>query len=98
MIAFDLPVGNSDERKIYRSLRKKLLSSGFIPLQKSIFCCWAENGERAEIILNRFRTWTPPCGCMLFMKITDTQFRDASLIQNGKKVPMPKIPSPWNIL
>ena len=97
-VAFDLSVITVEERKNYRSMRKKLLASGFSPIQKSFLWRWVENAEMADALIKRLQKFIPPQGNIIILRIPDTSFKQGKQIINGKNIALPEPPVPWLIL
>ena len=84
--------------KIKPLLRKKLLASGFYPVQKSFLWRWVENAEMAEALIKRLQKFIPPAGNVIILRIPDTSFKQSTQIINGKNTALPEPPEPWLIL
>ena len=74
LIMFDLPVKTSADRKEYNRFRKVLIKSGFMMMQKSIYCKLAPNGISADSMISFVRRQVPAKGVVQALKITEKQF------------------------
>ena len=95
---FDLPVQTSQERRSYRILRKKLLASGFKPIQRSLLWRWVENRECADALTQNIKKSGIPQGQIAFFYIPDVSFKNTELLDNGILISPPSPPHPWTIL
>ena len=68
---FDLPVKTSFDRHTYRVWRKKLLASGFIPIQHSLLWRWVENKEYADALTKNLKKLNVTKGKIAFFYIPD---------------------------
>lgn len=80
MVFFDLPVGNSAQRRAYSRFRKALLKEGFLMLQESVYCKLALNPTMAKSIMNSVRAKRPPKGLIQMLLITEKQFSRMELV------------------
>ena len=94
---FDLPVSSAEDRKNYRMLRKKLLSSGFVAVQKSLLGRWVENKEFADTVVRKLEKFVPLSGNVIFFYIPDVSFVNTLQLCNGNKISPPSPPEPWRI-
>lgn len=71
---FDLPVGTSSEKRTYRHFRKKLIRSGFMMLQESVYCKLVPNWSAAEYVIENLKKDKPEKGSVMALKITEKQY------------------------
>ena len=71
---FDLPIKTSAEIREYNRFRKHLIKSGFLMLQKSIYCKLALNMAVVESITNNIRLNKPDRGLVQLFTLTEKQF------------------------
>ena len=80
IVIFDLPVETAENRRCYTRFRKMLIKSGFVMIQKSVYCRMALNQNVAESIINNVRSNKPPQGLVQMITITEKQFSKMELI------------------
>ena len=97
-VVFDLPSVTAADRKSCRCMRKKLLSAGFIQVQKSLLWRWAENKEFADALVKKLKKSLPDTGNIIFFYIPDTAFKHTLHTIDGKVCLPPSPPDPWIIL
>ena len=95
---FDLPVKTAANRQNYRQLRKKLLASGFVSVQKSLLWRWVENKENADALIGKLLKNNTNSGQIAFFCIPDIAFSHTKLLEQGSIVSPPIPPPPWTIL
>ena len=95
---FDLPVRTPMERRNYRILRKKLLASGFKPIQRSLLWRWVENKEFADALTQNLKKFCTIKGQIAFFYIPDVSFKNTELFDDGIRILPPSPPPPWTIL
>lgn len=59
ILFFDLPVETASQRKAYAFFRKKLITNGFIMLQKSVYTKLVINRQSMELEINKVKTILP---------------------------------------
>lgn len=74
MVFFDLPMLTAMDRKRYRQFRVGLLKSGFMMLQKSVYCKIVLNPVMAQLLSNTVRNLSPKDGVVQMMLVTEKQF------------------------
>lgn len=74
IVMFDLPMISSNDRKVYRSFRKFLLSTGFYMIQESIYVKLVLNSVEAEKIKKYIRKSKPESGLVQMIIVTEKQF------------------------
>ena len=78
-VCFDLPVGNSDERRRATRFRNLLLDEGFTMKQWSIYMKYYKTRGQADAAAKRIGAEVPSMGRVSVVFITDKQF---GMIQN----------------
>lgn len=74
MVMFDLPVGTTDQRRVYAKFRKWLMEDGFIQLQYSVYARPCPSEENAVVHCERVRKKVPREGQVRVLRFTDKQF------------------------
>jgi len=74
LVMFDLPVQTREDRRLYAGFRNKLLASGFLQLQYSVYGKPCSSEENAMAVRSRVRQWIPPRGNVRMLTLTDKQF------------------------
>lgn len=82
---FDLPMETSAERKEYSTFRRFLIKSGFLMLQKSIYCKIAQNSTAAENLIANVRKNKPKDGVVQVLTITEKQYSKMEFIVGVRK-------------
>lgn len=74
ILFFDLPTDTPKNRKDYRDFRKFLISEGFLMLQYSVYSKISPNNIQAETVRRRIEANRPGEGCVMLLKVTESQF------------------------
>lgn len=74
IVMFDLPMDTAAERKDYANFRKYLVKSGFLMIQKSIYCKLAQNSVAADSLVAAVRRNKPKAGLVQVLTITEKQY------------------------
>ncbi len=74
LVFFDLPVGTSEERRVYRQFRKHLITSGFLMLQESVYCRMVLNQSVEKSVVDSIRKNRPSKGMVQVLAVTEKQF------------------------
>lgn len=82
---FDLPIETAEEKKAYRTFRKKLISEGFVMIQYSVYVRVCPNRDYALRLEKRLRKNVPLSGNVRLLTITERQYEDMKLIVGTKK-------------
>ena len=99
VVAFDIPVEPDENKKLYRCLRKLLISNGFSFPQKSLAWRWVKSGNCADRIQKKLYAVSQQKNCNILMfQIPDTALQRTTLIEEGKLVAAPSPPTPWSII
>lgn len=80
MVFFDLPVISSKNRRDYSKFRKKLITEGFVMMQKSVYSKITLNGPASDAVLSSIRRNKPPEGTIQVLIITEKQFQSIEYI------------------
>ena len=74
ILFFDLPVETASQRKAYALFRKKLITNGFLMLQKSVYTKLVINRKSMELEINKVKTILPKEGLVQILTVTEKQF------------------------
>ncbi len=85
MVLFDLPTETKKERRDASQFRKKLLESGFMMFQFSIYMRFCQSMENAEMHTKRVKNILPEKGKVGIFAITDKQFGRMEIFHGIKK-------------
>lgn len=85
MVLFDLPTETKKERRDAAQFRKKLLESGFMMFQFSIYTRFCQSMENAEMHTKRVKKMLPEKGKVGIFAITDKQFERMEVFYGAKK-------------
>ncbi len=79
IVFFDLPVETAAQRRHYAQFRKKLIKSGYLMMQESVYSKLAINDRIANGLISKLKEIKPPEGLVQALKITEKQY--ASIVQ-----------------
>lgn len=85
MVLFDLPTETKKERRDATQFRKKLLESGFMMFQFSIYMRFCQSMESAEMHTLKVKRELPEKGKVGIFSITDKQFGRMEIFHGVKK-------------
>ena len=74
VVCFDLPVGDSKERRDATRFRHHLLNEGFLMKQWSVYTRFYVTRAQADAAADRIGGHVPPMGKVSMMFITDKQY------------------------
>ena len=74
ILFYDLPVETDSQRKAYDKKKKKLITNGFIMLQKSVYTKLVINRQSMELEINKVKTILPKEGLVQILTVTEKQF------------------------
>lgn len=74
LLFFDLPMKLSAERRIYSQFRKNLINSGYIMMQKSLYCRLVANYVAAQLEMDRITKISPSNGLIQCLVVTEKQY------------------------
>ena len=74
VVCFDLPVGDSKERRDATRFRHRLLDEGFLMKQWSVYTRFYITRAQADAAADRIGGHVPPMGKVSMMFITDKQY------------------------
>lgn len=80
MVFFDLPTITAEDRKVYSRFRKFLIKSGFLMMQKSVYCKLALNMTVCDAIVQNIRKNKPSKGLIQILILTEKQFSKIEMI------------------
>ncbi len=80
LVLFDLPVNNSAQVREYNKFRKYLIKSGFMMMQKSVYCKLALNLTAVYAIIENLRKNHPDEGLVQVLTLTEKQFSKIEFI------------------
>ena len=75
MLFFDLPMGNKEQRKVYRNLIKNLKICGFVFMQESVYVKEVGNIKLKNEEVNKIRSFAPNEGSIYCIFLTLEQFK-----------------------
>ena len=84
---FDLPVVESRNRKAAARFRKKLIQSGFMMMQFSVYARFFDNEDASDVYARRIKSWLPPMGDVRIILITDRQFSKMKIYRKREELP-----------
>lgn len=76
MIMFDLPTETANERKEYRTFRKKLINEGFLMIQFSVYERVCVSRKTATLLEKRIKSFLPSGGVVQSVMLTEKQYND----------------------
>ena len=74
LVCFDLPVGESEERRRATQFRNRLLDEGFVMKQWSVYMKYFKTRAQAEAAADRLGAQVPQLGKVSMIFVTDKQF------------------------
>ena len=74
VVLFDLPVGETEERRDATRFRHYLLDEGFLMKQWSVYTRYFPSRAQADAAADRVGAKVPPMGKVSVMFVTDKQF------------------------
>lgn len=80
LIMFDLPVGTSAERRIYRVFRKALLNQGYRKLQNSVYVKLVKNAAAMQGELREVSAFAPRTGSVFVLPMTLRAFKNMTAL------------------
>lgn len=80
---FDLPTITEADRREYRNFRKKLIKSGFMMLQESVYAKLALNSTQVQQIIADIKGNKPEKGAVQILCVTEKQFSKMEIL-SGK--------------
>lgn len=83
IVFFDLPTETEQDRRIYRNFRKKLIKSGFMMMQQSVYVKLALNSTQVQQIISEVKKIKPEKGLVQILSVTEKQFSKMEII-SGK--------------
>lgn len=85
LVFFDLPVVTSDNMRDYRMFRKRLIKSGFIMVQESVYSKLAPNSTVADGIITGLKNGLPKAGVVQVLKVTEKQYSSMDFLVGSRK-------------
>lgn len=79
LLFYDLPRETASERKSAAMFQKKLVKSGFIMLQESVYCKLALNMTALDSIKSKTKKMLPKKGSVMMLSITEKQFESIEI-------------------
>ena len=76
MVLFDLPMLSSEDRRVYSKFRRRLMKSGFMMLQESVYVKMALNTTQVNQIISEVKKIKPEKGVVQVLSITEKQFQN----------------------
>lgn len=74
LVFFDLPTETTADRREYAKFRRKLLKSGYVMMQKSVYIKLALNSTYSEKFIDEIRKNRPAKGLVQVLVITEKQY------------------------
>lgn len=88
---FDLQMETAKEQKAYRTFRKKLIESGFVMLQESVYVRTLPNRSQLSKYEKQLKTATPANGLVELLYVSEKQFNDRRFLVGEKAVQEVKV-------
>lgn len=85
IVFFDLPSVTASERREYSKFRRKLIKSGFLMMQESVYTKIALNQNVATTICGEIKKIKPSSGTVQILVITEKQFSKIETIVGNAK-------------
>lgn len=85
LVFFDLPTVTQAERRVYRLFRKKLIKSGFMMIQESVYAKLALNSTQVNQIISDIKSFAPEKGSVQILTITEKQFSKMEILTGGSR-------------
>lgn len=79
---FDLPTSTKRDRYRYTVFRRKLLQSGFVMLQYSVYIAQIRGIHQVKDRIERVKSFAPKNGEIRLLTVTDRQFDRTEIIIN----------------
>ncbi len=80
IVFFDLPTETSEDRRAYSRFRKKLIKSGFMMLQESVYVKLALNSTQVEQIITDVKKTHTGKGLVQILTVTEKQFAKMEML------------------
>lgn len=74
IVFFDIPVTETEDRRIATRFRKELLNEGFTMLQFSVYCRVCRGQDIVEREIRRIKQVLPPKGNIRILCVTEKQY------------------------
>lgn len=74
LVMFDLPTRTPRARKEYAAFRRRILTAGFVQLQRSVYARHCGSDEIVATQAGRLQRALPAAGDVRLLSITDRQF------------------------
>jgi len=83
---FDLPSDTPEEKKAYRTFRKKLIELGFVMQQYSVYVRTLPNRSQLSKYEEQLKRVTPKNGLVELIYVSEKQFNDRRFLIGEKSV------------
>ena len=80
IVMFDLPVDTSNALRVYQKFHKYLICSGFMMMQKSVYCKLTLNMTVANAVIDGIKSNRPIDGLVEVFTLTEKQFSKIEFI------------------
>lgn len=80
IVFFDLPVVTKTDRREYARFRRKLIKSGFVMMQESVYTKIALNSNVASAVCEEVKKFKPPKGLVQVLTVTEKQFAKMEIV------------------
>lgn len=85
IVFFDLPVVSRRDRLEYSRFRRRLIKSGFVMMQESVYTKLALNSAVASSVCEEVRRIRPPKGLVQMLTVTEKQFSKMEMVVGDYK-------------
>lgn len=83
MVMFDMLTDSKNNKKLYTTFRKTLLTNGFLMLQYSVYYRYCVSIDMCSRCVTLMKKLTPNVGKIRIFSFTEQQFRSHIIIDNG---------------
>ena len=90
-VMFDISTETKKDLDKYRYFRKKLLESGFIMFQYSVYIRFCKSLAIAQKYEKKIEAQAPNNGSIRIIKITESQYSNMIIIENYREKPEEKV-------
>jgi len=90
-VMFDISTESKKDLDKYRHFRKKLLESGFIMFQYSVYIRFCKSLAIAQKYEKKIEAQAPNNGSIRIIKITESQYSNMIIIENYREKPEEKV-------
>lgn len=80
IVFFDLPTTTTEDRREYAKFRRRLIKSGFIMVQESVYSKLALNSTQVNQIVDEVTKIRPAKGLVQILNVTEKQYSKMMLL------------------